>query len=337
MYTLGDISERIGAELRGDPSRIVKRVSPIDDSCPDSITFLTQHRYKKHLLTTQAGAVLLTADAADACPVDCLVVKNSKKSFISLVNLFEKKITSVTGIHATAVVSPSAIIHPEASIGPHCVIGDSVVIGSRTVLQANCVVMSDCAIGSDCTLFANVTLYKNTRVSDRVIIHSSAVLGADGFGNVLDGKKWVKIPHLGGVYIGSDVEIGASTTIDRGVVNDTIIEDGVKIDNQVHLAHNVRVGENTVIAGCVGIAGSTIIGKQCVIAGAVKIVDNISIADGVIIQAAAVVLKKIEDTGVYGGAIPAQPVRIWHKLCLSFFHLADVRKRIKKIERSVYE
>ena len=337
MYTLEEVSKYLGATLYGDPAKVVKRISSLSDSQSDAITFLTDQRYRKLLPHTNAAAVLLSEQDQPACTVDCLVVKNPQVSTIALLELFERKGKTVSGIHDSAVISSTATVHPQASIGPNCVVGDEVVIGAGTLLHANCVIMRNCSIGTDCVIYPNVTLYQNTRCANRVILHSGAVIGADGFGNVFQDSTsgWKKIPHLAGVVLADDVEVGASTTIDRGVVSHTRIGKGVKLDNQIHIAHNVEIGEHTVLAGCVAIAGSTKIGQFCMIGGAARIINNLTVADHVRLQTGTYVLQSITEAGEYGGVITAQPVRLWRKLSVVFTRLFDLSKRVKNLERRV--
>jgi len=247
------------------------------------ITYLVSKKYRKHLTDTKAGAVILSAEFAALCPTTALVVANSELAFVKVAQLFQRPLAISPGIHSSATIAEDAKIDATAAIGANCVIDAKASIGSGTVVMPGTVIGNNTRIGSNCIIHSNVTIYHDIQIADRVAIHSGAVIGADGFGYTQNNGQWVKIPQLGSVLIEDDVEIGAATTIDRGALENTIIRCGVKIDNLVQIAHNVEIGEHTIIAGCVGIAGSVKIGKHCMLGGGCCINGHITICDNVML------------------------------------------------------
>ncbi len=333
-YSLNELSSYLKAELKGDPDCVIHSIAPLDKAQAGQISFLGDSHYQKFLTSTQASAVILSPKDAEHCQRNLLIMQNPYLGYAKVATLFQQKPMITPGIHPSAVIGQRCQISPEAHIGAHCVIGDNVSIGERTIVHPGCTVGDDSSIGMDCIIWSNVTIYHNVQIGDRVIIQGGAVLGSDGFGMVNDNGTWYKIPQLGGVSIARDVEIGANTTIDRGALEDTIIEEGVKLDNQIQIAHNVRVGAHSVIAGCTAIAGSTRIGKHCMIAGAVSINGHIEIADGVILTATSSVSSSIHQSGVYSSGTPVQLNQEWRKNVVRFFQLDDMARRLRKLERT---
>lgn len=276
---------------------------------------------------------MLTVDDLKNCPCHALVVKNPELAFAKALSFFEKRPVIEAGIHPSVVMGKNCHIDSSASIAAGCVIGEEVRIGSHAIISANTVIGDRVEIGTDFYCYSQVSLYHDIVIGDRVILHSGAVIGADGFGLANDRGRWIKIPQIGRVVLGNDVEVGANTTIDRGALEDTIIEDGVKIDNLVQIAHNVRIGANTVIAGCSGVAGSTDVGRHCMIGGGVCINDHITIADGVIITGMAMVLHSIDVPGIYSSGTGLQTNREWRKSAVRFQQLDKMAKRLQNLER----
>lgn len=335
-YTLGDLSNILGATLRGGDSRaVVSAIAPLADAANGDLSFLADPSYRHYLSSTKATAVLLAAKDAEHCPVPCLIVDNPAVKFVQVARLFERKITQPCGIHSTAVISEGCSIDPTASIGAHCVIGHRVIIGKNTLIFPGTVIGDDVEVGEHCLLHANVTLYSCCLIGSRVIIHSGAVIGSDGFGNINQEGKWLKAPQLGRVRIANDVEIGANTTIDCGALGDTIIDEGVKLDNLIQIGHNVHIGAHTAMAAQVGVAGSTRIGKYCMLGGKAAINGHITIGDHVILTAITAVSKSIVDPGVYSSGIPAEPYSVWSKNTVRFTKLNDMYKRLLKLEKAV--
>jgi UDP-3-O-[3-hydroxymyristoyl] glucosamine N-acyltransferase len=264
-------------------------------------------------------------------------VANPHAAFARAITLFHPEPSHPAGIDASARIDASSQVDPAASIGPGVVIGPGAHVGPRTRLDAGCVVGANVVIGSDGHLYPNVTLYHGCQLGDRVTVHAGAVIGSDGFGLAWDGDHWLKVPQVGRVLIGDDVEIGANTTIDRGALDDTIIEDGVKVDNLVQIAHNCRIGAHTAIAACSGLSGSTRIGRNCLIGGGAGTSGHLEICDGVTVSGATTVLKSIRDPGVYTSTQPHMPHEDWLKNAAQLRHLADMRERIRALEKKLAE
>lgn len=331
-WTLGQLAQRIGGQVKGDAGAAISRVAPLLTAQSGDISFLSQPRYRKHLAVTGASAVILSAADVEACPVAALVVDNPSVAYARIAALLNPTARQ-EGIHPAAVVSPASHIHPSAWIGPLCVVEEGVEIGARASLGPGCVIGRNSRVAEDSVLLARVTLCSDSQIGRRVLLHPGVVIGSDGFGYANDNGVWVKIPQLGRVRIGDDVEIGANTTIDRGALDDTVIEDGVKLDNQIQVAHNVRIGAHTAIAACVGIAGSTSIGKRCSIAGGVGIIGHIEIADDVHITGMTMVTKSILQPGVYSSGLPADLNAVWKKNVVRFRQLESIVQRLKALEQ----
>ncbi|MFT3742582.1 MAG: UDP-3-O-(3-hydroxymyristoyl)glucosamine N-acyltransferase [Gammaproteobacteria bacterium] len=338
-HSLKELAQYLNAELKGDPDTLIHSIAPLDKAQAGQLSFLHDHyladpKYKSFLSTTQASVVILSPKFSELSTVNQLIMDNPYLGYAKVAKLFAPKPNAQKGIHPTAVVGKNCCIAETACIGPHCVIGDEVVIGERTIVSAGCTIGDHSAIGADGTLYPKATLYHNIKIGDRVILQSGVVIGSDGFGMVNDNGTWYKIPQLGGVILGNDVEIGANTTIDRGALEDTVIGDGVKLDNQIQIGHNVRIGAHTVIAGCTGIAGSTEIGRGCMIGGAAMISGHIKLTDGVILTASAAVSSSILNPGIYSSGVPSQPNAEWRKNAVRFKQLDEMARRLKKLEQS---
>lgn len=333
QYTLEEIGKLINAEVHGDPHCVIVGITTLQDAQPGQISFLDNPRYNKYLTSTKASAVILRKEHLASCPAGALVMDNPHLGFAKTASLFEPSVTVTAGIHPTAIIAENCQIHSTASIGPYCVIAKNTTIEADVVLGPHCIIGENTKIGANSRLWANVTLYRNAQIGQRTIIHSGVIIGADGFGFAQDKGKWHKVPQLGGVRIGDDVEIGANTTIDRGALGDTIIENGVKLDNQIQIAHNVRIGANTIIAGCVGIAGSAHIGKNCLIGGGALIAGHLEIADGVIIMGGSGVDKSITQANVYSTALSVQPNDKWLRNAARLRQLDKMAKRLREVEK----
>jgi len=334
-FTLAELARRVGARPVGDADCVIHGVATLTGAAAGSITFLTNPRYRKHLQTTQAAAVVLKEDDLPFCPVNALVAANPHLAYARIAALFAPAPDAVPGIHPSAVVAPSAHVDPAASVGPHCVIGADCTIAAGAIIGPGCVLEHGVSIGADTRLVANVTVYYGCRIGARGLVHAGAVIGSDGFGFAHDRGTWVKVPQLGAVVIGDDVEIGANTSIDRGAVEDTVIEDGVKLDNQIQVAHNVRVGAHTAIAGCVGVAGSAVIGKHCAIGGGAGILGHLEIADGTTVTAMSLVTKSLKEPGVYSSGTPLERSEQWHKNTVRFKQLDEMARRLRQLEKEL--
>lgn len=331
--SLSDIARLLEAELVGDADKIITGINNLQDADDAEITFLASKSYEKFLSSCGAGAILLKPEAADQFQGNKLLCPDPYLAYARLSALFTPRQRVPEGIHPSAVVHASAQVDPTACIGPQCVIEAGAIIGARTELTAGVYIGANSQVGDDGLIHANVSIYHNVCIGKQVIIHSGVVIGSDGFGFAPSSDGWVKIHQLGRVVIGDVVEIGASTAIDRGAVGDTVLEDGVIIDNQVHIAHNVRIGERTAIAGCVGIAGSTVIGKECMMGGAVKINGHLNIADRVHFQGGSTVTKSITEAGVYCSGSSVQKVNEWRRNTVRYLQLDRWVEEIKKLQK----
>lgn len=339
-YRLGELAGLVGARLVGDPDCEIDSLASLHNAGPGSISFLANYQYKRYLKQTRASAVILSPDLLDQCPSAALVSDNPYLVYAKTSRLLAPHKAApalVAGIHATAVVAHDADIHDSVCIGPHCVIAEGVKIESHAVIGPGCIVGKDCAIGACSRLVARVTLCDGTEMGQRCLVHPGAVLGSDGFGLANDNGVWVKIEQLGRVIVGDDVEIGANTTIDRGALDDTVIEAGVKLDNQVQVGHNVRIGAHTAIAGCVGIAGSAQIGRRCTIGGAAGLAGHLEIVDDVQITGFSRVNSSVREPGVYSSGTPLQHYPQWRKNSARYRHLEEMARRLAALEQKLKE
>ena len=330
---LRELAERCGAELAGDGELMIFRVATLEDADSGSISFLSNNRYRAQLASTRAGAVIVAPRDAQATPLPKLVTSNPYAVYARVASIFHPPTVAVPGVHPTAIIAATAKVATSAMVGPYVVIGRRVSIGERTQIHAGCTVGDGCSVGEDVTLYPRVVLYANSVLGPRTIVHSGAVIGADGFGMAEQDGRWLKVPQVGRVVIGADVEVGANTTIDRGALGDTVVEDDVKLDNQIQIGHNCRIGAHTAIAGCTGIAGSTTIGRNCKIGGAAMIIGHLDIADGTTISASTGVFESIRTTGVYTSAFPALPHREWQYVASVLRRLRDFATRVRALER----
>jgi UDP-3-O-[3-hydroxymyristoyl] glucosamine N-acyltransferase len=330
-HTLGELAVRFGCTLRGDPSLQVDSVDNLSGG-PRSVGFAVSAAFLTELRATQLAAVVVDERSAPDCPVAALIHSNPHATFARIAGWLHPARSVVAGVHATAQVHPQArvdagaevgafaVIGAQASIGPGCYVGSHVVLGERVT------------VGAATRLLTRVTVCDDARIGARCIVHPGAVIGADGFGNARDGGRWVKVPQRGAVRIGDDVEIGANTTIDRGALGDTVIEDGVRLDNQIQIAHNVIIGAHTAIAACTGIAGSTRIGKRCMIGGGTGIGGQLTIGDDIVIAGFGMVTNSIERPGMYSSVLPVEEVRLWRRIVGRIKRLDVLAGRVKKLE-----
>jgi UDP-3-O-[3-hydroxymyristoyl] glucosamine N-acyltransferase len=335
IYTLREIAERFGGEIVGDAEVRVRRVGTLESAGAETLAFLANERYLRQLETTRAAAVIVDPGARAATGLPRIVCENPHVYYARVARLFHPARAARPGIDPHAAVHAQAHVDPSAEIGPCAVVGAGARIGAGTIVGAAAYVGEGALIGRDVHLHARVTICESCVIGDRVEIHPGAVIGADGFGLAFDEGRWIKIPQTGRVVIGDDVEIGANTTVDRGAIDDTIIEEGVKLDNLIQIGHNVRIGAHTAIAACTGIAGSTHIGRYCRIAGGVGIIGHLRIADHVEITAGTGISKSIEAPGVYSGAYPFGTNREWRKNAAQLRHLAELVRRVRELEARI--
>jgi UDP-3-O-[3-hydroxymyristoyl] glucosamine N-acyltransferase len=333
--TLRELADGFGCELHGDPKQVVIRVGTLSGAEPDAVTFLANPLYRPQLARTRAGAVILDERSRAECPVACLVHPNPYLAFARIATYLHPAPAPAPGVHATAVIAATAQVAPSAQIDAHAVIGGDSRIGESVLVGAGCVLGKNVSVGAGTRLGPRVTVQDGVRIGARCVVHPGAVLGADGFGFAPDSGKWQKIPQLGGVVIGDDVEIGANTTVDRGTIEDTIIEDGVKLDNLVQIAHNVRIGAHTIMAAMSGAAGSTKIGKRCMVGGGVVMINQLDICDDVLFTFRSVVTKSVRVPGTYSGALPAEEANRWRKNAARFRRLDSLAERVGAAERAL--
>jgi len=334
-YRLADIAARFGGQVMGDAETRVQQIGTLEHATTGQIAFLANAKYRKQLEGSKASAVILSKADADATQLPRIVCDNPYSYFAKLSAFLNPLGDYAPGIHPSAVIGKGAQISPQAHIGPHVTIGDGATIGSGTVVMAGCSIGDRATLGDNARLYPRVTVYQECIIGSHVIVHSGAVIGADGFGMAWDNGRWLKIPQIGRVVIGDHVEIGANTTIDRGALDDTVIEEDVKLDNQIQVAHNVHIGAHTVIAGCVGIAGSAHIGKYCRIGGSAGILGHLQIADNVEIASFTLIGKSITEPGRYAGVYPFSKNEEWRSNAVHLRHLGELAKRVKALEKEI--
>ena len=333
QYTLIQLTTGLDVTIKGDPSCLIDGVSPIQQSRQGHISFLTNSLYKKHLTTTKASAVILAESDAHDCPTNVIISHNPYYTYSQIASYFEDQLLGSVGIHSTAVVGEGSQVDPTASIGANCVLGAGVCIGANVVIGPGCVIGDFVEIDADSKLDAKVILYRKVKIGKRAHISSGVVIGGDGFGFANLKGRWHKVPQLGSVVIGDDVDIGVNTAIDRGAIENTVIEDGVKLDNLIQVGHNVKIGAHTVIAGCVGIAGSAEIGKHCMIGGAAMIAGHIRIADQAIVTGGTTVTKTIREPGMYSsGVMGLVTNQEFRKNNARFLRLGHLQERVEALE-----
>lgn len=334
-YTLGELAEHVSGEVRGDASCVIDSVATLQHAKNNQITFLTNPAYRHQLSSSNAGAVIMSAADAENCQLNALISNNPYAAYARIAALLSPPECFQAGIDPAAHIANDATISKSASVAAGVVIEAGVFIADAVHIGPGCVIQKNVEIGMGSLLTANVTVARDCIIGERNIIHPGVVIGADGFGQAMDQGNWIKVPQLGRVVIGNDVEIGANTTIDRGAIEDTIIEDNVKLDNQIQIAHNVKIGAHTAIAGCSAIAGSTKIGKHCRIAGMVGIVGHLEIADNVTVTAKSLVTHSIRKAGVYSAGTPLEPSQQWRKNTIRFKHLDEMAKRLNTLEKQL--
>ncbi|MBL1260915.1 MAG: UDP-3-O-(3-hydroxymyristoyl)glucosamine N-acyltransferase [Thiotrichaceae bacterium] len=335
--TLAQLASHLGCEFDGDASCLISGVATLVDATSGDLSFLVSSKYRADLAATQASVVVMADQNRRAYAGNVLIAKDPYLTYARAAQLFYPERRHEGGVHPAAVVDPTAQIDAAAWVDALCVIGPEVVVGANAQIGAGCILDRDITIGRDCRLLANVTIHGHASLGERCVIQPGVVIGSDGFGYANDQGKWVKIPQVGGVILGDDVEVGANTTIDRGALSDTIIGNGVILDNQVQIAHNVHIGEQTAIAGCTGVAGSTHIGKRCAIGGHVGIVGHLTIADGVHVSAKTFVSQSIDKAGFYSSGTPIELNARWRKNFVRMKQLDEMARRIKTLEKMVHK
>lgn len=338
---LGELVERLGGRLIGDADIEVVGIAPLNDASASHITFLSNPKFRGQAAQTNAAALILSAADDEIVAADYkgarIVAANPYAYFARAAQFFAAQNAYIApqGIHPSASVDPTARVAASASIGPHVAIEAGAVVEDGCVIDAGCFIGRSAHVGADTHFYPRVTFLAGCRIGARGIIHPGAVIGADGFGFANEGGAWIKIPQTGAVKIGDDVEIGANTSIDRGALADTVIEDGVKLDNQIQIGHNCHIGAHTAMAGCVGVAGSAVIGKYCTFGGAAMILGHLTIADHVHISSGSMVSRSIREPGQYTGFYPLAKNAEWEKSAVIVRNLPTMREKIRELEKII--
>jgi UDP-3-O-[3-hydroxymyristoyl] glucosamine N-acyltransferase len=333
-YTLAEIAKTVEGTVKGDENLEVDALATLQNAKGHQISFLANPKYINELPKTQAGAVLLTQEAAPLCQTNAIILSNPYLAFAKVAELFDKSPTYKPGIDPSAKIATSASVHESAHIGANVVIGENTQIAENVVVDSNTTISDYCVLNANVKIKTNVSIYHDVKIGENSTIHANSVIGADGFGNAKDQNgNWIKVPQLGGVTIGKNVEIGASTTVDRGAIEDTIIHDGVKLDNQIQIGHNVVVGENTAMAAQVGIAGSVKVGKECLFGGQVGIAGHLEIGDHVMIASKSGVTNDLLDPGAYQSTWSAKKHMDWKRMVAKIKRIDRITDDIKELKK----
>lgn len=333
--TLQALSKTLSLTFQGDGDCVVESLASLSTAGPGQLSFYDGDISEAALSASKASVVILREDDVALCSTNVLISDHPRLAYAKIAEDFAYENAIDTGVHASAVIGVDCKIDATAKVGPNAVIGKEVTLGKNVVIGPGCVVGDRVSIGADSYFHANVTVNHSVIIGERVTIFNGAVIGSDGFGYTKEGEAWYKVPQLGTVIIGDDVEVGANTVIDRGAVEDTVIGQGVILDNLIQIAHNVKLGDYTAIAGCVGIAGSTTIGKHCSIGGGTGIAGHINIADQVMLTGMSMVTNSIKKPGVYSSGTGLQANRDWHKSVIRFQQMDKVAKRVRALEKRV--
>jgi UDP-3-O-[3-hydroxymyristoyl] glucosamine N-acyltransferase len=333
QFSATELAARFGLLLHGDGGIRVAGVSTLAGADATQLSFLANPRYRAQLEDSQAGIVVMAAGDAEGYPGTALIADDPYSAFARIASLFDVREPPAPGIHPSAIVDATAQVDPAAQIGPLAVVGPRSTVAAGAVVGAGCVVGEDCVVGAGCELGAHVTLVRRVRLGQRVLIHPGAVLGADGFGLAMEAGRWLKVPQLGGVVIGDDCEIGANTTIDRGALDDTVLEDDVRLDNQIQVGHNVHIGAHTAMAGCSAVAGSARIGRYCLIGGAAGVLGHLELCDRVVVTAMTLVTHSIREPGEYSSGTPVMDNRSWRRSAARFKQLDALARRVLAVDK----
>lgn len=333
VLSLSDIAALLGGDVLGDAKTQIRQVATLASAGEGEIGFLANLKYKSQLLTTRASAVIVGPDFADALDLPRIVTRNPYAYYARLATLLNPRVATVAGVHPTA--SCASEIPAGVSVGANASIGVGVVLGDSVVIHPGCVIGDGVSIGAGSVLYPNVTIYAGCSIGRNAILHSGVVIGADGFGFAPDQGQWVKIPQIGRVVIGDDVEIGASTTVDRGALDDTVIGDGCKLDNQIQIGHNCVIGKNCVVAACAAIAGSVELKDNVIVGGAAMIAGHVTIASGAVISGGSLVMKNITRPGQYTSVFPLEEHSHWLHNAAQIRHLAKLAERVSELEKKL--
>jgi UDP-3-O-[3-hydroxymyristoyl] glucosamine N-acyltransferase len=329
---LSELAEKTGCRLHGDDC-LITNVSDLDAAKEGDLAFIYNPKYLDKIASTDASAIILKDIWLEQCPKPALVAENPRLAFVKAARLLNPEKRYQPGIAGSAEIAADVSVPESAYVGPNVVIEPGVILGENIQISANTVICSDARIGDNTVIHPNVSIGHSVEIGDNCIIYAGTVIGADGFGYERDGDHYLKVPQLGSVRIGNNVEIGANTAVDRGALRDTVIGDGVKLDNLVQIAHNVVIGKHTVMSGHSGIAGSTKVGEYCLIGGGVGISDNIEVCDNVVVMGRTLVSGSIDKPGAYASSMLTDEVKNWRKNALRFKHLNEMEKRLKALEK----
>ena len=331
--TLGELAVRFGCELRGDPAATVDTVAALSSAGPRSVAFLANPKYVEQLAATRAGAVIIDAISAAKSPVPVLVVANPHATYARVATLLHPEPPLQPGVHPAALVEAGAVVDPSAQVCAQVFIGEGARIGPRCYIGPGSVIERGAVVGEDSRFAARVFVGHHVIFGRRCIVQPGAVIGGDGFGYAAEKSTWIKVPQIGGVNIGDDVEIGANTTIDRGALGDTVIEEGVKIDNLIMIAHNVRIGAHSALAACTAIAGSSVLGKRCILGGRAGLTGHITLCDDVVVLGTSFISHSIDKPGVYSSALPSEEAGAWRRIVARIKRLDPMARRLRAVEK----
>lgn len=336
-YTLKELAEQVGGAIRGNADVVVSSIAPLDRASTNQLTFISNVKYRPYLSQAQAGVLVVSEADVEFCAenANLLIVQNPYVAYAILAQYMDTTPKAAADIAPSAVISETASLGENVSIGANAVIEDGAVIGDNAAIGAGCFIGKNAKIGRNTQLWANVSIYHDVQIGDDCLIQSGAVIGSDGFGYANERGKWIKIPQTGRVVIGNRVEIGACTCIDRGALDDTVIEDNVIIDNLCQIAHNVHIGTGTAVAGGVIMAGSLKVGRYCQIGGASVINGHMEICDQAIITGMSMIMQPITEKGIYSSGIPAQPNKEWRKTAALTMGIDKMNKRLKALEKKL--
>jgi UDP-3-O-[3-hydroxymyristoyl] glucosamine N-acyltransferase len=333
--TLGELAVRFGCELRGDPDVVVDSVASLGLAGPRDVTFLANPKYASQLAQTRAGVVIVDAKSAAGSPVPALIAANPHATYARVATLLHPDAALRPGVHPLAAMHPSAQVDPTSEVAAGASVGEGVRIGARCFIGPGSVIENGAVIGDDARLVARVFIGRRVQLGARCVIQPGAVVGGDGFGFAPEKGTWIKVPQIGSVVVGMDVEIGANTTIDRGALGDTVIEDGVKLDNLIMIAHNCRIGAHSALAACVAIAGSSVVGKRCILGGRAGLTGHITLCDDVVVLGTSFISRNITRPGMYSSALPSEEAGVWRRIVARIKRLDSMAKRMRALEKHV--
>lgn len=334
-FSIAEIAGLLNAEFIGDGEHQVTAIAPLDKALNNELSFLSDKKYAADLITSQAGCILLSEEAKETCQLNCIILKDPYLGFAKVAQLLDPTPIPIASVHKSAQIGDNVTLGNNISIAACCVLEDDCIIEDGVILAPNVVIGRGSVIGKNTRLYANVTIYHDVVIGESCIFHGGVVIGSDGFGYANENGAWVKIPQTGKVIIGNDVEIGANSCVDRGALNNTIISDGVKLDNLCHIAHNVEVGKSVAMAACSGIAGSTKVGDFCTFSGRTMILGHLTIAAKSHITVGSLINRSIEKAGAYSSGTGMQDNKSWRKSVVRFQQLDSMAKQIKNLEKKL--